>query len=174
MLLMIFLTTMLGCSMKKNVGEQLKLSFHPSFIPSLDFTLNIEKEKGEVIYKVYDHRIPPSDDTHWTNIIDTLSLTCNSKEYLKFVTIIKEIDFENYKRQEELIGLDGITTYVQYISNSSDTTKFDFWSLKRQDNQLEYKLLDAFFDFSEKTFKEKKQIDYLVALKEYYDYRALK
>ena len=38
--------------------EQLKLTFHPSFHPSLDLTLKMEKDIGVVSYRVYDPKNP--------------------------------------------------------------------------------------------------------------------
>ena len=41
------------------------------------------------------------------------------------------------------IGLDGITTYVHYISNSDNSSNFSFWSPNREVYKVEYKLLDS-------------------------------
>ena len=58
--ILFFLIFISSCTNTKqeSVKDELKIRFHPSFDPSLDFILTIEK----VNYKVYDHRKPPSSE----------------------------------------------------------------------------------------------------------------
>jgi hypothetical protein len=169
---LLFLGT-LSCNSSKSKEqkhEQLTLRFHPSFTYNLDFTLNIEEDKGEIIYHVYHPRNPATGIPEKTVEYDSLKFVVSGSDYIQFIETIRSIKIQGHKSLKKEGGIDGIITYVQYISKSLDTTQFDFWSPLRANYPLEYQVLDAFFDFTEKVFTDKKQLDYLEKLKEYFEY----
>lgn len=148
------------------MNDLLNISFHPAFLPSLDFTLNIGKQTGEVTCKTYKLRNPATNDPPQTIVYDSLTFLVHGPEYLKFIKRVDSLDLKNHKSPKfEGLALDGISTYVKYNSN-----EFHFWSPNRKVYITEYQLLDAFFDFTNNTFTDKETIKYLGYLKGYFDY----
>ena len=154
-----------------SMQEQLRIRFTPSFIPHLDFTVILNKDKGEVLYKVYRPTNIATSEPPQPILYDSLKFEVSGSDYQKFIENIKDINLENYKSPKmEGIGLDGITTYIEYQHDPTKISKFDFWSPSRKVYITEYKLLDGFFNFTDKIFKDKKQIEYLEDLRGYFDY----
>jgi hypothetical protein len=102
--------------------QQLKLTFHPSFHPSLDFTLKMDKDTGVVSYRLYDPTNPLMNAPFAVGF-DALTLAVGGKTYLNFAEIIRSFTFKDYKSRpkEGMIVIDGIKTSTQYISSAVDT-----------------------------------------------------
>lgn len=171
-LIIISVTGCKNATLKGNtMQEQLKIRFKPSFIPHLDFSIILNEDKGHVLYKEYRPTNMLTGEPKQAILYDSLEFEVKGVDYQKFVETIKEANLENYNSPKmEGFGLDGITTYVEYQLNPTKINKFDFWSPNRNVYVTEYKLLDGFFDFTDKLFEDRKQINYLEDLRGYFDY----
>jgi hypothetical protein len=171
LLIVLFIMSFFSCkkieTAKKPI-EQLQLDFHPSFHPYLDFKLTISNSVGILDYKTYRKRNPATGIPEKSEVYDSFRISVRDSNYLKFINTIRSLNFKHKSLKQD--GLDGIMVYVKYISTVPDTSQFEFWSPNRTQFELEYKLLDAFFEFSEKTFIEPKQAMYFYELKRYFDY----
>jgi hypothetical protein len=151
------------------MNEQLKLTFHPSFHPSLDFTLKIGKDTGVLSYRKYDQGNPLMN-APFTAGYDIFNCEVGGDAYLKFVETIRGVNFNDHKRPlREGVVLDGIKISVEYISISSDTVRLDFYTPHRETCGMEYKLFDGFFEFAESVLEKENRLEYIRDLKSYFD-----
>jgi len=148
------------------MAEQLKLTFHPPFHPSLDFTLKMEKDTGVMIYRVYDPQNPLMKEP-FTAGFDTLTCVVGGKAYAKFVETIRSVNFKDHKNPPRTgIILDETKVEVQYISTAFHTGKLDFKLYDRALFKMEFQLLDGFFEFAENVLEETKRLEFIRDLKQ--------
>ena len=166
--------TLIGCELGKdkekvNMNEKIDFEFYPSFIPSSNFNLEINPDEPKLKFKIFK---PKSffDENDTIIIYDEGSIKLSQDDYFKFKSIIDQIDFVNHKNDDERIILDGISGSVNKIDVYGDTATIDFRSPNRKDFKIEYRLIDAFFELTENNVVQRKQIEYVEALKGYFDY----
>ena len=147
--------SLLGCKntplkIEEKKQEQFKIMFSPSFIPALMFNLKMEKDSGEVTYCVFRSRNPFTNVPPQRIVYDSTTLKVGGEAYLKFIKIIRELDYKNYKsgKKEGETMIDGLSAHFQYISITADTIKMDFLSSNRKETKVAYELIDGFFQFS--------------------------
>lgn len=146
--------------------EQLKLTFHPSFHPSLDFNLEIREDAGVLNYRVYDSQNPLMNGP-FVSGLDTFTCVVGGEAFIKFVEIIRSINYKDAFQTSKIdgIALDGVKVSVQYISNVTDSGKIAFdWT----GGPICKKLFDGFFEFAEEVLLAEHRLMYIKDLKKYY------
>jgi hypothetical protein len=171
LLVILLFLSLMGCKntppkLKEKKQEQFKM-IAASANPFLVFTLNMEKDSGEVTYYVLTPRNPLTNKPPQTIVYDTTTFKVGGEPYLVFAKKIRAFDYKKYTiGEQDTYGYDGINPYFYYVSTSNDTNSVNFESIKRRKPKLANELIDAFFVFTNSIFKgNKTRLDYLNQIK---------
>ncbi|MCI4671761.1 MAG: hypothetical protein MRZ79_26705 [Bacteroidia bacterium] len=174
LIILMILSTLVGCEFKGskekvNMYEQICFEFYPSFISSSEFIFEIKDEEPLLNYKIFSpNSFPGKNDT--IAFLDEGKVNLSLNDYAEFKSVVEQIDFINYNNEDKRLMLDGISVRISKINVYGDTAKIEFRSPDREGFKVEYSLMDAFFNLVESSTKERLQIEYVEALKGYFDY----
>lgn len=169
---LILLFSLFGCQSGKdkrtaNSTERLILEFNPAFAASSVFMIDMNDGKPRMDVKTFNIRY--STPFNYKIIAsDSFSVKINPENYRLFKATLDTIDFTHYQNEEEV--LDGVSGKITRVNTRSDTTIIPFASPDREQFKIEYQILDAFFQLAESELTEIRHIEYLEALKCYFDY----
>jgi hypothetical protein len=172
LVLLLFLSFM-GCKntppkLEVKKQEQFKAVFTPeSPIRLLIFTLNMEKDSGEITYYALTPRNRLTNTPPQTIVYDTTTFKIGGEPYWAFVKKIREFDYKKYEiGEQDTYGYDGINPSFYYVSTSNDSSSVNFESIKRRKPKVANELIDAFFAFTDSIFEgNKTRMDYLHQIK---------
>lgn len=152
-----------------NVPSRIHLLFYPSFEYASEFIIEMnDKTPG---MKFIISQVNATGMLEYSIVpFDSSAITLSESGYREFKSAIDRIDWKHYKPAGERMVIDGVPGVINIIGHSSDTTTIYFHSPERDSFKTEYEIFDAFFNLAEKEVKEISHLEYLEALKSYFDY----
>ena len=173
----LLLISLVSCN-KNNELKEVQILFKPSFLFPTKFTIDVK----EGMIKQYTYQDKYSNK-EW---IDSVSYKVNVKDTLithykrnfhvdsivlnKFLNELKASQLDSTARHRTSV-LDGINYKVSKIYTSKDTISLISNLISRNEkSQLEYKLLDAFFDLAYKSINDYEGILGLENIQDYFYY----
>lgn len=177
-LLIFFLALILFSCKNKSELKEVQVLFSPSFLYPTKFTIDIENKTIEQYTYQDGYYIKEWIDSttyrqYWK---DTLiihfqkSFPIDDKILNEFLNKLKKSHLDSIIQQREPM-LDGIGFRIRKINKENDTISLTSnITLRNEKTQLEYKILDSFFDLAYKTIKDYDGVSRIENIQDYFSY----
>ncbi|MBL7806121.1 MAG: hypothetical protein JNL02_20425 [Saprospiraceae bacterium] len=152
-----------------NSSSRIHLLFYPSFEHASEFNIEMNDKTPRMKFTI--SKVNHNGMLEYSIVpFDSSAIPLSESGYREFKSAIDRIDWKHYKPAGERTVLDGVSGVINIIGHSSDTTTIYFHSPDRASFKTEYEIIDAFFNLAEKEVQALNHLEYLEALKCYFDY----
>jgi hypothetical protein len=157
--------------------KEIQLLFVPSFDPITQFTIDIEASTIKQYTYRDKYRVEePIDSISYNIIIKDTLIVYHQKTYVvdgqvmkKFLNEIKESRLDSTIQNQEPI-LDGIGYRISKINFRNDTISLTSNISNREEAELEYKLLDPFFELTYSTIQDYDPVAVIENIQDHFSY----
>jgi hypothetical protein len=177
------MTFLISCNSYKGDFKEINIEFYPAFIKPTKFTINLKNRTIEqyqyqtsIMYvdssdsikfgRIYGHPIK-FKDTLIVFYKKTFQITKN--DYNKFLQIVNENHLDSNIVHNRMV-LDGVSFKLKTINIKNDTLSLKSVCPVRNENELEFKYLDAFFELAYATINDYKAICLIENIQDYFSY----
>ena len=170
LLIIIVSCTIINLIQAKQELVELEFYFFPAFIPQSNFTFKFDNQ-SEKLRLVINKPFFKLEETDFEKIEDDSSNYSPSKpnQFKEFRKEINDLNFFEYQRKPHRF-YDGISIVITKRFKNGNEEKLEFDCPSRNQYQIEYKILDDFFEILDNVNFKGNQRNYVEKLKDYFDY----
>ena len=173
---------LISCVNKKDDLKEIIIEFYPAFVKPTRFTIDlrdrtIDQYQYQTSIEYYD-----PDSIKWGDFYahrvknkDTLivyykkTFKINKVDLNKFLQSVNENKLDSNIVHDRIV-LDGVSFNYNTVNNNNDTISLKSVCPNRNENKLDYKYLDAFFELAYTTISDYKGICIVENIQDYFSY----
>jgi hypothetical protein len=176
------MTFLISCVSKEENLKEINIEFYPAFVKPTKFTIDINNRtivqyqyQTSIMYYDPDSIKWGSFYAHRVKYKDTLivyykkTFQINKVDLNKFLQSVNENKLDSNIVHDRIV-LDGVSFKFNTINFKNDTFSLTSVCPDRHENKLDYKYLDAFFEFAYATINDYKGVCLIENIQDYFSY----